>query len=263
MATPAALSLASMSVHQRSACSKSCAYEMNPITRFSEFAQSRKVALLKCASMPHTRRIAVSELTLRHALVSPPQFHPSQTTRGVSRRSYRSQFCLRRAVRVDEFFHQRDNVCPQPHLGLIFLGQTERSHLNPFRETARFSRACAVVLFKWELLVLDLPGSAPFFFHVQSRPGLSLSKPVSCSLQSRHAFSFTLLRTGHLGGALSGSASSFFFLFYSALRQWRRGNIALITTLPVLDRQKLAQHLQPKCLEDRFLPTQTREKGHC
>ena len=49
--------------------------------------------------------------------------------------------------------------------------------------------------------------------------------------------------------------------FLSALRQWRRGNIALVTTLQVLECLNMVQHLQPKCLEDRFLPQQTRKKG--
>ena len=46
------------------------------------------------------------------------------------------------------------------------------------------------------------------------------------------------------------------FVFDRASRQWRRGNVALITTLPVV------QHLQPRCLEDRFLPHH-KEKKHC
>ena len=41
----------------------------------------------------------------------------------------------------------------------------------------------------------------------------------------------------------------------SASRQWRRGNIAMLTTLPVLDCLNSEQHLH-KCLEDRFLPQQ-------
>ena len=49
------------------------------------------------------------------------------------------------------------------------------------------------------------------------------------------------------------------FCFRSALRQCRRGNSALITTLPVLDCLNLVQHLLPMCLEDRFLPWQTRK----
>ena len=43
------------------------------------------------------------------------------------------------------------------------------------------------------------------------------------------------------------------FLFCCALRQWRRGNIALMTTLTALGCLNLVQHLQPRCLEDRFL----------
>ena len=45
-----------------------------------------------------------------------------------------------------------------------------------------------------------------------------------------------------------------------ALRQWVV-NIAFIVTLPVLDCLNLVQHLQPRCLEDRFLPQQTKTKG--
>ena len=37
--------------------------------------------------------------------------------------------------------------------------------------------------------------------------------------------------------------------FFCTLRQWRRCNIALITTQPVLDCLNLGQHLQPRCLE--------------
>ena len=47
---------------------------------------------------------------------------------------------------------------------------------------------------------------------------------------------------------------TFVFLFYRALRQWRRGKIALITTLKVPDSLNFVQHLQPQCLENRFLP---------
>ena len=43
------------------------------------------------------------------------------------------------------------------------------------------------------------------------------------------------------------------------MRQWRRGNIAL-TTQPVLGCPNLVQHLQPRCLGDRFLPQQNKEK---
>ena len=58
-------------------------------------------------------------------------------------------------------------------------------------------------------------------------------------------------------------ASSFvlFFFFDCALRQWRRGNIALITTQPVPDCLNSVQHLQPLCLEDRFLRQQTKREG--
>ena len=45
------------------------------------------------------------------------------------------------------------------------------------------------------------------------------------------------------------------FDFSGVLRQWRRGNIALITTLPVLDCLISVQHLQSRCLEDRFPPS--------
>ena len=37
--------------------------------------------------------------------------------------------------------------------------------------------------------------------------------------------------------------------FECDLRQWPRGNIAVITTLPVPDCLHLVQHLQPRCLE--------------
>ena len=53
-----------------------------------------------------------------------------------------------------------------------------------------------------------------------------------------------------------------FCFFSSALGQWRRGNIALVTTLPVPDCLNLVHHLQPRRLEDRFLPQQPRKKGH-
>ena len=51
------------------------------------------------------------------------------------------------------------------------------------------------------------------------------------------------------------------FALYCALKQWRRGNTALITTLPVLDCLNSVQHLQPKCLAERFFPQRTRKKG--
>ena len=48
---------------------------------------------------------------------------------------------------------------------------------------------------------------------------------------------------------------------FSTLRQWRRGNIALITTLPVPSCLNLVQHLQPRCLE---IPPSAKEgKKHC
>ena len=40
----------------------------------------------------------------------------------------------------------------------------------------------------------------------------------------------------------------------------RRGNTALITTLPVLDCLNSVQHVQPRCLEESFLPLQPRKK---
>ena len=43
-------------------------------------------------------------------------------------------------------------------------------------------------------------------------------------------------------------------VFSNALRQWRRGNIALITTQPVLECLNLVKRLQPRCLEESFLP---------
>ena len=52
------------------------------------------------------------------------------------------------------------------------------------------------------------------------------------------------------------------FLFCCALRQWRRGNIALMTTLPALGCLNLVQRLQPRCLEDRFLLNKTRKTKH-
>ena len=39
-------------------------------------------------------------------------------------------------------------------------------------------------------------------------------------------------------------------VLYRALRQWRRGNIALGATQPVKDSLNLVQRLQPRCLED-------------
>ena len=51
------------------------------------------------------------------------------------------------------------------------------------------------------------------------------------------------------------------FCFYCSFRQWRRGNIALVTTLPVLDCLNSAQHLQPRCLDDRLLPQRSRKKS--
>ena len=48
--------------------------------------------------------------------------------------------------------------------------------------------------------------------------------------------------------------------FFFVLRE--RGNIALITTLPLLVCVNLVEHLQPRCLEDRFLPQPNKEKGH-
>ena len=56
-------------------------------------------------------------------------------------------------------------------------------------------------------------------------------------------------------------APQYHLFFIGALRRWRRGNIALITTLPVLDCLNSVQHLQRKCLEERFLRLQTRKKG--
>ena len=55
-----------------------------------------------------------------------------------------------------------------------------------------------------------------------------------------------------------GQLCSLFFLVLGVSE--RRGNIALIATLPVLDCLNSVQHLQPSCLEDRFLPQQNKEK---
>ena len=41
------------------------------------------------------------------------------------------------------------------------------------------------------------------------------------------------------------------FVFCCALRQWCRGNIVPIATLPQRDSRNSVQHLQPRCLEDR------------
>ena len=49
--------------------------------------------------------------------------------------------------------------------------------------------------------------------------------------------------------------------FCCALRQWHRGNVAGITTLPVPVCPNSVQHLQPTCLENRFLPQQSKEKS--
>ena len=59
------------------------------------------------------------------------------------------------------------------------------------------------------------------------------------------------------------SRGLFCFFFSRALRQWHRGNIALIATLPVIGCLNLVQHMQPRCLEDSFLPPQNKEKRHC
>ena len=49
--------------------------------------------------------------------------------------------------------------------------------------------------------------------------------------------------------------SNWFDLFLVVLRNSGIvGNIALLTKLPVLGCLNLVQHLQPRCLEDRFLP---------
>ena len=47
--------------------------------------------------------------------------------------------------------------------------------------------------------------------------------------------------------------------FSCALRRWRRGNIASMTALPVLDCLNLVQHMQPSCMEGRFLPQQNKK----
>ena len=57
------------------------------------------------------------------------------------------------------------------------------------------------------------------------------------------------------------SANSLPCFFYRALRLWRRGNIALITTPPLLDCLNSVQHLHPRCLEDRFLRKQTKAQS--
>ena len=77
---------------------------------------------------------------------------------------------------------------------------------------------------------------------------------VTTTLTQPHGEDFPCqqLRDRAVGTLLS------FFLF---LRQRRRGNMALIATPPVPDCLNLVQHLQPRCLEDRFLPKQTRKKG--
>ena len=48
-------------------------------------------------------------------------------------------------------------------------------------------------------------------------------------------------------------------LCFETAASWQQ--VAVTATLPVLDWLNLVQHLQPKCLEDRFLPPQTRRKG--
>ena len=59
----------------------------------------------------------------------------------------------------------------------------------------------------------------------------------------------------------SDSWRTHLFCFYCALRQWRRGNNALIKSLPVLGCPNSLQHLQPKCLEDRFLLSKQGKMG--
>ena len=55
----------------------------------------------------------------------------------------------------------------------------------------------------------------------------------------------------------------FFFLLLSCFETvalWK--HVAWITALPVLDNLNSVQHLQPRCLEDRFLPQQNKENKH-
>ena len=75
----------------------------------------------------------------------------------------------------------------------------------------------------------------------------------------------SISRRSVVGGLATASRGLSFacFCLYSVLRLWRRGNIELITTLPVLDCPHSVQHLQPRCLEDKFLLQQTRKKKHC
>ena len=95
----------------------------------------------------------------------------------------------------------------------------------------------------------------------------ALTHPVECSPSISMLLEFMLFCVSlsfsiSLQALLFGVVLNFppwfaLFDFFGALRQWRRGNIALITTLPVLDCLISVQHLQPRCLEDRFLPQQS------
>ena len=54
------------------------------------------------------------------------------------------------------------------------------------------------------------------------------------------------------------SLHNFCILFFGALRlQWRRDNVALISTPPVLDCLNSVKQLQPRRLEESFLPQQS------
>ena len=85
------------------------------------------------------------------------------------------------------------------------------------------------------------------------RATFNLSPMASCVATGRHLSSSPLLSCNHFA-----CTWELFFCFYNALRQWRRGNIALITTQPVPDCPNSVQHQQPRCLEDRFLPSHVR-----
>ena len=90
----------------------------------------------------------------------------------------------------------------------------------------------------------------------------------SCSAQALIATSFTAAEPTH--PSVSFDISDLFLLLFllflflfgdSGVVAKRRGNIALIATLPVSDCLNSVQHLQSRCLEDSFLPQQTRKKG--
>ena len=101
-------------------------------------------------------------------------------------------------------------------------------------------------------------------FHTISRHLAVYSFPPSIRCSGTVCVSLCLLpdNTDNFWLSAQFMPYSLFALCFSvkkALRQWRRGTIALITAPPAPDSLNLVQHLQPRCLEDRFLPQQTRK----